>query len=149
MARIRCSHRHDLTSISGWEPKPPLQVTAGQATQDQSDNLDLRLAFELCVCGGGGRGSALTLVSVRTELNLGHPTGAGELLGVENPWQVSKCHVRVKENTGVFFQDSIPKLLFTSCANSGKSLDLSVSFSSPQQDGDMDVVCGQECPGPE
>ena len=47
------------------------------------------------------------------------------------------------------FQDSIPVLFFTSSANSGKSLDLSVSLSSPQQDGDMDVVCGQECPGPE
>ena len=99
--------------------------------------------------GGEGGGSALTPVSVRTELNLGHPTGAGELLGVENPRQVSEVSCESKVEHRSVFPKQHPNAMFTSCANSGKSLDLSVSLSSPQQDGDMDVVCGQECPGPE
>lgn len=34
----------------------------------------------------------------------------------------------------MFFQDTVPALLFTSCANSGKSLDLSGPLSPPQQE---------------
>ena len=29
VARIWCSYHHDLASISGWEPKPPLWAVAG------------------------------------------------------------------------------------------------------------------------
>ena len=54
----------------------------GQLVRSTGDNLDSMLASEVEVGPGG---SALTLVSVRIGLNLGHPAGAGELLGVENP----------------------------------------------------------------
>lgn len=50
----------------GWEP----QLPAGRSASER---------------GAGSRGSALTSISVRIELNLGHPAGAGDLLGVENP----------------------------------------------------------------
>lgn len=64
------------------------------------------------MCGGGGRGSALTLVSVRTELNLGHPTGAGELLGVENPRQASEVSCESKGEHRNVFARQHPNAIF-------------------------------------
>lgn len=65
----------------------------------------------MCVWGWG-RGSALTLVSVRTELNLGHPTGAGELLGAENPWQVSEVSCESKGEHRSVFPRQHPSAIF-------------------------------------